>query len=128
MSSLRVITNSELGTRKRCPREHHYAYQRGYRSVEDVEALRFGSRWHRGMEFWWAGEGLGMAIEQAIVDCTDPYEAVKLRALLRGYDARWGDESHDVVAIEREFRAPVVNPETGASSRTFVLEIGRAHV
>lgn len=120
--SLRVVTNSELSTRKRCPREHFYSYRLGYRSLDEVEAFRFGTRWHRGMEFWWDGRGLDMAIEQAIVDCTDPYEAAKLRALLRGYDARWGgDVVADVVAVEREFRAPVVNPETGAPSRTFVL-------
>jgi hypothetical protein len=41
--------------------------------------------------------------------------------LLRGYDARWAAESHDVVAVEREFYAPLCNPETGAPSRTYEL-------
>lgn len=123
---LRVVTNSELGTRKRCPREHYYAYQCGYRSLEDVESLRFGTFWHLGMEDWWGFHGqprLEAAIYAATHQCTDPYEVAKLRALLRGYDARWLDETDfgDVAAVEREFRAPVVNPETGAASRTFVL-------
>jgi hypothetical protein len=44
-----------------------------------------------------------------------------VRVLLRGYDARWAGETHDVVAVEREFYAPLVNPETGSPSRTFEL-------
>ncbi len=120
---LRVITNSELGTRKRCAREHYYAYQCGYRTLEDVDELRFGTWWHRGMEFWWDGRGVDMAVEQAIIACKDPYDVARLRALLRGYDARWRDETDfdDVVGVEVEFRAPVINPETGAPSRTFIL-------
>lgn len=119
--SLRVITNSELSARKRCPREHHYAYELGYRSTETVDALAFGNRWHLGMEEWWLGHGLPVAIARSVAGCEDPYEVAKLRALLVGYDARWGGEDHDVVGVECEFRAPVVNPETGCASRTFVL-------
>lgn len=122
MSSLRVITNSELSTRKRCPREHYYSYQLGYRSIAEVEALRFGTFWHLGMEDYWGGHGLEEAIYAATSTCKDHYEAARLRALLTGYVARWGAEDmDDVVSVEREFRAPVVNPDTGAPSRTYVL-------
>lgn len=106
--------------RRRCPREHFYSYIQGYRSLDDVEALQFGTRWHKGMEPWWRGEGLDAAIAAALEDVDNHFEAAKLRVLLRGYDARWGHETHDVVAVEREFRAAVINPETGAPSRTFV--------
>jgi hypothetical protein len=118
---LRVITNSELSTRRRCPREHFYAYIQGYRSLEDAAALVFGTRWHRGMEPWWLGRPVEEAIDAALSDVEDPYEAAKFRVLLRGYDLRWRAETDfgDVVAVEREFRAPLVNPETGAASRTY---------
>lgn len=49
----------------------------------------------------------------------DPFEVSRAEAMLRGYDARWRDEEYEVLAVEAEFRAPLVNPETGASSRTW---------
>jgi hypothetical protein len=117
--SLRVVTNSEMTVRRRCQREHFYSYIQGYRAIEDAEALRFGTMWHKGMEPWWLGHGLDAAIAAAVVGAADEYEAAKVSVLLRGYDARWSGESHDVVGVEVEFRAPLVNPETGAASRTY---------
>lgn len=119
---LRVITNSELSTYRRCPREHHYAYALGYRPVEDAEALRFGNMIHRGLELLWSGAHLSDAIAAACKGAADAYEAAKARVLLLGYVERWGAEHFgEVVSVEREFRAPLVNPETGAASRTFEL-------
>lgn len=118
---LRVLTNSEMIVRRRCPREHHVAYELGYRPLGDVDVLRFGSMMHVGLEVWWKGLGMDAAVEAAVLGATDPFEAAKVRVLLRGYDARWGGEDFDVVAVEREFRAPLINPASGAASRTFEL-------
>jgi hypothetical protein len=49
----------------------------------------------------------------------DPFDLARAEAMLRGYDARWGTEPYEVLAVEAEFRAPLVNPETGAASRTW---------
>jgi PD-(D/E)XK nuclease superfamily len=51
----------------------------------------------------------------------DPFELVRAQEMLRGYTARWFNEPYEVLAIEAEFEAPLVNPETGAESRTFAL-------
>lgn len=120
---LRVLTNSELTCRRRCAREHHISYELGYRPIEDAEALRFGTMWHVGMEAWWLGHSIEDVITLAVRGAADPYEAARLRVLLRGYDARWAHErsNYELVGVEREFRAPLVNPETGAASRTFEL-------
>lgn len=118
---LTVVTNSELTCFRRCQREHHFAYRLGYRAIEDAEALRFGTLWHLALEAWWQGQGLDAAIEAGTQGAIDEFEAAKIRVLLRGYDARWGHEQHDVVAVEREFYAPLLNPETGAPSRTYEL-------
>lgn len=118
-TKLRVITNSERSCFRRCQREHHYAYGLGYRALEDAEALRFGSLWHLGLEQWWLGRGLEAAIAAATAGAVDPYEAAKLRVLLRGYDARWSQPEPGVLGVELEFRAPLINPGTGAASRTF---------
>jgi hypothetical protein len=117
-----VITNSELSVARRCRREHYFAYVLGYRSAGDVEALRFGTAWHRGLEALWLGRGLDEAIVAVTDGIEDWAEASRLRVLLVAYDARWGDELRDeVVAVEQAFRAPVINPESGAASRTFEL-------
>ena len=51
----------------------------------------------------------------------DPFERVKAEELMIAYHARWGDEEQPrVLAVECEFTAPLLNPETGAPSRTFV--------
>jgi hypothetical protein len=119
---LRVITNSEMQTRRRCAREHHFAYVLGYRTVAVEEALRVGAAIHVGLEAIWRGEPLETAFALAMADAEDSYEAAKLRVMLRGYVARWGDDHMDVVVgVEREFRAPLVNPETGAPSKTYEL-------
>jgi hypothetical protein len=47
--------------------------------------------------------------------------AAKCRALLRGYDARWRDSGYVTVECEKTLTAPLVNPDTGAKSRTFDL-------
>lgn len=119
---LTVLTNSQMRTYRRCAREHHYAYELGYRAKEDAESLRFGTLIHVGREALWLGKGVDAAISAAVVGAADEYEAAKVGVLMAGYDARWGAEYHDqVVSVEREFRAPLVNPLTGAASRTFVL-------
>jgi hypothetical protein len=120
---LTVVTNSQLSTFRRCQREHSIMYHQGYRSVEDVEALRFGDLWHRGLEALFCGRGLEHAIAVATTGAADAYEAAKLRVLLTGYDARWsvaelGDE---VVGVEETFVAPLINPETGHASTKFSL-------
>ena len=118
---LRVITNSELSTFRRCQREHHLAYQLGYRAIEDAEALRFGTAIHLGLESWWKAEGIVVAIARATEHAADEFEAARLRVLLRGYAARWVAPLPDVEGVEVEFRAPLLNPETGAPSRTYAL-------
>ena len=121
--SLPVVTNSEMTVFRRCQREHHYLYRLGYRAVEEAEALRFGTMIHLGLECWWRGDGLDAAIAAAVDGASDEFEAARARVLLIGYDARWADEqpSERVLGVEVEFRAPLLNPETGAASRTYQL-------
>lgn len=50
---------------------------------------------------------------------SDPFELARAQAMILGYTARWSQERFQVLAVEAEFRAPLVNPETGAASRTW---------
>lgn len=53
----------------------------------------------------------------------DDLVAAKCRGLLRGYDARWFESTHQyrVLSVENEMFGPLYNPGTKATSRTFNL-------
>jgi hypothetical protein len=53
----------------------------------------------------------------------DPFELARAEVLLIGYDARWADDMgrYEVLDVEAEFAAPLVNPLTRAASRTWRL-------
>lgn len=117
---LRVLTNSEIKTFRRCAREHHYAYRLGYRPVDRSQPLRFGTFWHAMQERWWVDRDLDAALSVVSADC-DPFDHAMARALMRGYHVRWGDEPVTTISIESEFRSPMLNPSSGRASRTFVM-------
>ena len=124
MSALPILSSSRLKDARSCQRLHRYRYGLGYRPAEDASALRFGTLVHAGLEAWWTAtvNPLGAALE-AMAGEADPFERAKAEALLVGYDARWSDDRarYEVLAVEVEFRAPLVNPETGRPSQTWQL-------
>jgi hypothetical protein len=125
MHDLPLLTASRLAAARRCQRRHHYAYGLGYRAVEDADALRLGTLVHAGLAAWWAALGdqrFAVALEVLRAADADPYEAERASAMLAGYDARWGlGAEYETLAVEVPFRAPLVNPETHAPSRTWQL-------
>lgn len=121
-----LLTNSRLKASRACQRLHEYEYVLWWRLAVEPETLRFGSLFHDGQEAWWgwtpeAPVGRLAAAFEAVSGEADPFDRVRAEELLRGYDARWGAEPYEVLAVEREFRAPLRNPETGAVSRTWTL-------
>jgi hypothetical protein len=42
-------------------------------------------------------------------------------ALMKGYAAHYANDDFEIVALEKNFEGPIVNPATGAASRSFVL-------
>lgn len=128
-AELALLTESRCQVARRCLREERLRYVDGVVPATTAEALRFGTLWHHGQEAWWLAVGAGRA-EEAIVDAivamqdratddTDAYELARAEAMMEGYHARWSGEQYEVIGVELEFRAPLLNPETGASSRTF---------
>jgi hypothetical protein len=67
------------------------------------------------------GDSLGAALAAVAGKAADPYEQARVEEMLRGYHFRWQAEDLEPIAVEAEFRAPLVNPETGALSRTYEL-------
>jgi hypothetical protein len=124
---LRVVSDSELRTYRACARRHHYAYRLLRRPIDKGDALKFGSLWHLGQEAWWGKDGSAeeklaagifrLRLEEQ--EGADPFHLVMAEELLVAYTARWGDVTYRTVKVEAAFEMPLVNPETGAASRTF---------
>jgi hypothetical protein len=142
---LPLLTTSSARAYRLCPRYYALTYEQGYRSVHTSDALSFGDLVHRALEQWWLAAQRGDPADawlshalSALASEEDPYTRARAHALLVGYHARWSDltwqgEPLRVLAVEREFVGPLLNPETGAPSRTWlragkldaVVEAGR---
>lgn len=120
-----LLTVSRMKTWRDCRRKHLLMYHEGWRPKYLGEALRFGTLIHLGLEAWWKDDGTGRlvaAIEAMAGRGFDAFEQVAAEELLAAYDVQWGDDTrYEVLAVEETFFAPMLNPETGAPSRTWVL-------
>jgi len=115
-----LVTQSSLRTYRACPRRYHYKYERGARRVrDDPGPLRQGKSLHAALECLWSGQPIEIAI--AALDPADTFAKAKETAMIIGYVAWWGLPPK-AIAVEQEFRMPLINPDTGAASRTF--EVG----
>jgi hypothetical protein len=112
------ITQSSLRTYRGCPKKHHLRNNLGIRSTKKPETLRRGTSVHGGVEVLRKTGSLEQAIQG--LDQRDLYKFEKEKAMLVGYYAYWGPP-RGIVAVELEFEIPLINPETGAASRTFSL-------
>lgn len=123
---LPLFTNSRVKTYRSCQRKHRLRYVDGYRAVRSNENQRFGTLVHAGLEQWYLAikhqdpERLDVALH-ALASEPDPFERAKAEALIVGYDARWGDEPYEVLSVEQQFETALVNPLTGAESKTWRL-------
>ena len=117
---LPLLSNSAMSAYRACPRKYLYSYVQRRRPLVTPHALTFGTLMHAGLEVWWSSVDLGATLA-AVQGAPDPFDVVRAEELLRGYHARWAEEPIRVLAVEKPFVAPLVNPETGAASRTFEL-------
>lgn len=130
-----LYTTSRLRVLRTCLRLHYFRYTLGMRGPE-TDKMRFGTIGHAALEAWliaWRHgmDRLGAAL--AVIDrVPNAFERAKLRALIVAYDARWGEEEWEVLAVEIEFRYELAGFLIGgkidaiirnrADGRVYVLE------
>jgi PD-(D/E)XK nuclease superfamily len=131
--ALPVLSSAEKRCFQSCKRKHYIRYRLLRRPLRAPESVWLGRVLHRALAAWWraaqeGGDRLVAALielnptpDDAGAEPTDPFEAAKVEALLVGYHARWAGVVVEVLAVEVEFTAPIVNPETGKESRTYAL-------
>lgn len=66
-----------------------------------------------------SSKALTAALDAIDRNASDPLISAKVRGLMIGYDARWSQSRYNMIGVEEVFHLPVVNPKTGANSRTF---------
>lgn len=116
-SRLPVLSASALTTWRQCPRKYYYANElRRRRVAGESKPLWFGKLIHAAVQAFNNRVDPASVVE-LVNSCEDPYDRAHARALMRGYVARWPPLK--MLATEKAYSMPLVNPDTGASSRTF---------
>jgi len=126
-----LLTSTRLATLRRCPKQHYFRYELGLSRVRTSDALRLGAAFHRGLELHNRGSDAAEAIDQAAAgyehmpEWADDFgwrvECEVVRQLLTGHFWRYENDDVEIINVERTFELPLVNPNTGRRSRTFVL-------
>jgi Holliday junction resolvase-like predicted endonuclease len=134
---LEVLSNSAVSCFRTCPRKFRYTYVMLRRPRRKVTALAFGTLFHVGLNAWWSvipaeysEAGAAWKFELSLHAMrkhaeekeTDPFDLVKAEELMLGYTARWGSEEFETLFVERKFNMPLVNPETGRTSRLYRIQ------
>lgn len=115
-----LLSQSGMKTFRACPRRYYFNYEVGIRPRSSSESLKTGRSIHLALEQWWkSGGDLDLALRA--LDNSDPFAKAKQDAMLCAYAARWSASEYDVIGVEEDFQMPLINPETGAKSRTFEL-------
>jgi hypothetical protein len=117
---LQLLTNSKRACFLKCPRKFCLKYELCRAPIREARALSFGKLVHRALESWWRGDD---AFGYASSCDDDLYEIAKSEAMMNGYRRHYSqhDGSYETIAVEAEYRAPLINPKTGKSSRTWAL-------
>lgn len=130
MSSLNLMTHSRAKTSRSCARKHQIEYLLLYRPVGNAEELDFGTIVHACLAVWWALAVPGIPVIDRLnaaitrldaVPKLDGFVRARIEVMLVGYHARWVNEPLYVVAVEQEFRSPLVNPVSGVASKLWEL-------
>lgn len=125
---MELVTNSRVASYRRCARLHRFRYVELLRPVHEHAPKRdWGTAVHLALELYHAmngdvyRDGLGTWLGAHFFDELDPYAAMAARVVLAAYHAYWHQEDSAclTVGVEREFIAPLINPDTNAPSRTY---------
>ena len=123
-----LLTASSRRVFAACPRRYRFEYVLGYRPRAVARARGFGAAIHAALEAWWTSgstsvdDRFGDALD-ALPHGMEPYDEARARAMIAGYASRWADdaEQYEALAVEAEFRLPLLHPETLARHPRFDL-------
>jgi len=123
-----VSTYSMWSLFRNCRKAVEWRYLRELVPLERDWNLYFGSLIHECLQVWHRGRDLTEVL--ALIDrlCPNRLQDEGQRrdwhlatAMMKGYAGRYPVEEFEVNGLEKAFQGPIINPATGAASRSFVL-------
>jgi hypothetical protein len=123
-----VSTYSMWSLFRNCRKAVEWRYLQQLVPIQRDRNLHFGSLLHECLQTWHQRRDLGEVL--ALIDRLCPnrvQDENQLRdwhlaaAMMKAYAARYATEEFEIVALEKTFEGPIVNPATGAPSRSFQL-------
>ena len=125
---LMTSTYSMWSLFRNCRKAVDWRYIQQLVGLERDGNLHFGTLVHQCLELWQQCRDLGRVLDLIGTLCPNRlYDEGQRRdwhnatAMMKAYAARYAAEEFEVVALEKTFQGPIVNPATGAASRSFVL-------
>jgi len=128
MGAATITTYSMWSLFRNCRKACEWRYIHELVPLEQDHNLAFGTVIHQCLEVWHGTGNLEAVLDH--IDRTYPNrnqdDAQKRDwhlavAMMKGYASCYPTEEFDVVSLERTFDGKIINPATGASSRSFVL-------
>jgi hypothetical protein len=113
---------------RNCRKAVEWRYLQQLVPLERDRNLHFGSLIHECLEAWHQRRDLVEVL--ALIDKLCPNRTQDdnqqrdwhlATAMMKAYAVRYASEEFEVVALEKTFEGPIINPATSAASRTFVL-------
>ena len=128
MSERMTTTYSMWNLFRNCRKAADWRYLKELVPLEKDQHLSFGSLIHGCLEVWHQSRDLAAVLDRVDRACANRAQDEEQRrvwhlatAMMRGYAARYPQEDFQVVALEKAFEGEIINPETNAASRSFVL-------
>ncbi len=123
-----ITTYSMWSKFRNCRKAVQWRYLDELVPLERNHNLAFGSVIHTCLELWHRHRDLECVLNHINGACPDRGGDDKQRAdwhlataMMKAYAARYAEEDFEVVALEKTFEGPILNPATGAASRSFTL-------
>ncbi len=123
-----IVTYSMLDMFRNCRKKCWWRYEEGVTPIAKAWNLRFGTAVHQVLEVWHTNYNVAetcLAIDelypQRLFDPEEKRDFHLLYGMMKGYAQRYPAEEFDVICLEKKFLVDIINPDTGAKSRTFCL-------
>lgn len=123
-----ILTYSSLRQFRDCRKMYFWRFIEYLVPAERPHVLSFGTLVHKGLKVWHETHDLHQVFRflssESANRINDPRlqrDYLLARAMLRGYSIRYPVEPYEIMELEKVFMVEIVNPETGAPSRTFQL-------
>jgi len=123
-----VSTYSMWSLFRNCRKAVDWRYLQQLVPLQRDRNLHFGSLIHECLQSWHAQRDLAEVLDLIDRRCINRTQDEDQRrdwhlatAMMKGYAAKYPAEEFEVIALEKAFEGPIVNPATGAASRSFKL-------